>query len=700
PDNVTLESAGGASGYAEDLHPEIHTHKAKSGSVGTEKINIKVPLTGFLFNSITSDQQVCMNDSSLIVGTEPRGGNGTFTFQWQDSPDGSVWSDISGATERDYQTPALSDTTYFQRIVTSGSIVDEGNEVEIIVHDYVVDNTIFGDDLITCIGNEADTITGTEVILGGDNISYQYIWESSTDQNAWNTISLLNDTVCLPGIVTDTTFIRRRVISGGCKDTAWLSNPIIGLPQILNNDLSPDQEICYGQIPDEIIGVEPSGGNGVYDPLYWEEKTESSSWSIVTDSTRYNFAPAELFETTYYRRIVESDDCFDVSDSIKINVLLPIDNDSINETELLIYTCYNIPPQLINGSTPTGGGGVGTYTYKWQESVDGLSWTDIASTDVEDYQAGALIVKTYFRRLVSSGLDGCCTSASDSIIIDIYPLPEATIADLIDTTCSGDEIILDFTITNGQIPYTLTYNDGETPSVINNIITTDTIHKVNPSTILESEEFNYTIDSVVDYNGCIATEITGLTKITVYGKPTADAGIDDEVCQLSYVLSATTSFDNTNGIWTQIPNDGSTDFDDNTLKNTGLEVTLAGLYSYIWEETNWQCEESDTVEITMYKNLYNIDIIRPFDKGDIDTILRFVEEVNFKGNYYNPDTFKTVIEKNWEVFNGDPGITISPSDTAKNVTFGLLNDAGNEYIEIQWHVDKGVCLDTTIIRRI
>ena len=76
--------------------------------------------------------------------------------------------------------------------------------------------------------------------------------------------------------------------------------------------------------------------------------------------TSYNVCYTKLLRT------VQSDDCFDISDTVKINVLVPIDNDSI-VTNSLIYTCYNTSPQIIDGSSPINGDGI--YIYQWMESV-------------------------------------------------------------------------------------------------------------------------------------------------------------------------------------------------------------------------------------------------------------------------------------------------------------------------------------------
>ena len=50
---------------------------------------------------------VCVGGSVTLSATSA-GGTGTCTFQWQSSPDGSVWSPIGGETNSTYTTPALS----------------------------------------------------------------------------------------------------------------------------------------------------------------------------------------------------------------------------------------------------------------------------------------------------------------------------------------------------------------------------------------------------------------------------------------------------------------------------------------------------------------------------------------------------------------------------------------------------------------
>lgn len=69
------------------------------------------------------DQSICSSSTpeTLIELSSPTVGTGTYTYQRQSSPDNSAWTDIAGANLSGYSPPALSSSTYYRRIGTSGS---------------------------------------------------------------------------------------------------------------------------------------------------------------------------------------------------------------------------------------------------------------------------------------------------------------------------------------------------------------------------------------------------------------------------------------------------------------------------------------------------------------------------------------------------------------------------------------------------
>ena len=70
--------------------------------------------------TIAASQTICYNTApaQLIMLTLPTGGSGSFTYQWQNSPDGTTWTDIVGATTITYSPPVLTATTYYQIVAT------------------------------------------------------------------------------------------------------------------------------------------------------------------------------------------------------------------------------------------------------------------------------------------------------------------------------------------------------------------------------------------------------------------------------------------------------------------------------------------------------------------------------------------------------------------------------------------------------
>ena len=68
-----------------------------------------------------ANQQICYNAiPTELIATSASGGSGPYTYQWQNSPDGSVWTNIPGATDLTYSPPALTSTTYYRIVVIDG----------------------------------------------------------------------------------------------------------------------------------------------------------------------------------------------------------------------------------------------------------------------------------------------------------------------------------------------------------------------------------------------------------------------------------------------------------------------------------------------------------------------------------------------------------------------------------------------------
>lgn len=90
-------------------------------------------------NTIAAAQTICSGIMpSILTGSTPTGGDGSFLYQWQSSLDGTTWTNIPGALLQNYQPPILTQTTFYRRSVgtltCSGTFQSASASVEIKVN--------------------------------------------------------------------------------------------------------------------------------------------------------------------------------------------------------------------------------------------------------------------------------------------------------------------------------------------------------------------------------------------------------------------------------------------------------------------------------------------------------------------------------------------------------------------------------------
>lgn len=92
-----------------------------------------------LFEGILGfDQAICLNqdDPNPFIELAPAfGGIGGYVYQWQESTDGTNFTDVLGATMASYDPPAsLTTKTYYRRVITSGCETLVSNVVSVTVN--------------------------------------------------------------------------------------------------------------------------------------------------------------------------------------------------------------------------------------------------------------------------------------------------------------------------------------------------------------------------------------------------------------------------------------------------------------------------------------------------------------------------------------------------------------------------------------
>jgi hypothetical protein len=388
--------------------------QVSSGTCGfafSDTITISVP--GQLADGlVSSNQTICFNSSpELLTGTIAIGGVGDYTYFWQTSKDNLTWIDIPLAKSSTYQPGILLADTFFRRVVTSGTCGQAySNSVKITVNKTVDAGAIANSQQI-CYNNSPAIFTGSTPSGGGG--AYAYQWQNSADSIVFHSIPNATSTTFQEGQLTKTTFYRRIVITATCgRDTTNIISVKV-LTQLTAGQITNNQSVCNGAIPQELSGTSPTGGNGQFG-YQWQKSSDNSLFVNVDDATNSSYIPVAATANIYYRRMVSSANCSQTpSNSISISVLPAINPSQVTQNQSI---CYNTQPTMLSGGVASGG--MGAYSYKWQISPNDTVWSDIPGETSLTYSPAVLTKTTYFHRVTTSGT--CGSMPSNLVTISVY----------------------------------------------------------------------------------------------------------------------------------------------------------------------------------------------------------------------------------------------------------------------------------------
>lgn len=396
-------------------------------------------------------------DTTLRV--HPRGGGDSYTFQWQQSADGTSWISLP-STDSSYTTPLLDATTYYRVVVVStrGCSSDTAS-TDLHVLPPLYPGTITAPDTTICWNTRPENIVTTSGATGS-GYSCQWQWstngssfsdiEGQTDENNFVSPSLKVRTwyrlqfrypieKCLP-VYSDTVDIKVFTDSTSAHiftNDIWGVN-LIGTPTDSIN-------ICYGDsIGAMQVDIMPEGGNGTF-THHWEYSLdrEAATWDSLTGdmvtpgttSLTYQY-PDTLHKTRYFRLVsVSSNQCPHASNPVTVNVFAHINAGAIPDTVI----CHNTAATL--QARPTGGGD--DYSYLWLKS-EGGSWVDAANaysgSTSDSYTTEPLtdtVHPAQLRVVVTSNL-GCSFDTSSVVrVIVNTPLRAGSLSTL-DSICDGE----------------------------------------------------------------------------------------------------------------------------------------------------------------------------------------------------------------------------------------------------------------------
>jgi hypothetical protein len=517
---------------------------------------ITITVNSVTAGTIASNQTICSGGSPAIFTSSSAGlGSGILSYQWQSSSNNISWSDISGATAATYTAPGpITNTTYYRRVRISAlnGVICTANSNTLTVTVNQISAGVIGADQTICSGGTPADLTLSTLPSGQGTLTYQ--WQSSTNGTTWTNITGATGTTLSSaqmGSLTATRYYRLIVtstISGlGCTEA---SNTVtITVNTLSAGVIGSNQTICSGSSPSTLVFTTSPSGAGTL-TYQWQSAINGITWTNISGGngpTLTSIQMGTLTSTRYYRVLVSSTlnsvECTGTSNTITVNVN--------SFTPGTIVSDQNIcsggdPAAFTNLSSPSG---TGTFTYQWQSSTNGTTWTNIPLATSLTYNVSAgLTVSTYYRRLTShTALGITCALPTNSVFVGVYSAGTVSSAQSI---CSGTQPS-DLSVIGaiGNIQWQSSTN-GSTWTNISGA-TSATLTSAQMGTLTASRYYRVTITGV----SCTPSLVSNSILVTVLQLPNINGGPDQNICSGNSVVLAASgglsySWDNgvTNGV--------------------------------------------------------------------------------------------------------------------------------------------------------
>ncbi|NHM06533.1 hypothetical protein G4D82_04810 [Flavobacterium sp. CYK-4] len=436
----------------------------------TASVTVYAPLVAPVINS---PQTVCVlsNPSLLTITTPASGGSGLYTYQWQSSNNNVTYNNIAGATNNTYQPPFVNGATantYYRLITTNicGNVTSNVIFVEVVSS--VGFSFGFDDDLTgpICSGS---SFTPDINSLHFSTSSVRFNWTADsnyispasggpvgttggavfgfrTSSANIGPLTAVNNTNAT--VVTSVTIVPNVYNFPGPPSGSFICSTS---PQTFNVTIRPipvatatgdNSTICNGTSPN--IGVSGNITDATM-TFSWTRNnttnvsgtTNATSGNISFGST-YTINPV-LTNNTAVSQIVQftitprSNGCNGSPIVISITVAPNVTSGTIAANQTI---CSGGDPVAFTQLTPATGINL---SYQWQSSTDNFVSVinNIPLATGTTYDSGVLTQNTWFRRVVTSTVNGTtCTANSAVVLVTINNINPGSISGN-QTICSG-----------------------------------------------------------------------------------------------------------------------------------------------------------------------------------------------------------------------------------------------------------------------
>jgi len=404
---------------------------------------------------INEDTSICFNTIPNTLYSNVIGGASNHTYLWESSTDGgSNWITESIDTNLIFVNE-LSNTTEYRLTINDGDTCGPVTTDTLLITVYDQLSAVIDSAQSICFNTTPDILTST--VIGGYE-TYTYQWQV-LNGSSWSDIPGEINSTYQPGLL-DLSTDYRLIVNDGANCGPFITDSLtITVYDEFLADIDPEQNICFNTIPETLTST-TIGGDETY--TYQWQVFDGSSWSDIPGGINPTYQPGSLTVTTVYQLIVhDGANCGPItSNSLNILVYGELFSQIGSDTTICQYTAPDILTSITSG-------GDETYTYQWQDSPDGNSWTDIPGATSENYQPPPLDASTYYQLKVND--ESCNPVITNFVTIMVNPSVTASISISAskNPTCDNEEVIFSISdsLNGGNEPGFEWFLNGESTSM-------------------------------------------------------------------------------------------------------------------------------------------------------------------------------------------------------------------------------------------
>ncbi|NBA85477.1 hypothetical protein GVN16_06870, partial [Emticicia sp. CRIBPO] len=404
------------------------TNSSSSCNIGySNSFTVKV-LTSPVASVVSASNKICLNQSTTFSASVSNGA-GAITYQWQNSTDNLIWSNIAGQTSVNYSPVTnVAGATYYRVIANmSGTGCTQA-----ISNAYLFTVVNPGTMNITPAATTL-CLNGTQLLtssVSGSNGSYTYQWQKSSNGGvSWRDMSSATGSTYSPTNDSLGTYKYRVKANASVCGVFYSGTADINVVQPHSVDVSiTNATVCVNGSTTLSGTALNLTGTGTYQWMI--SSNETGPWVNVsngTGGTTDTYTPATTTAGRYYYKLRvtgPASNCGAVdSEVIMLNVVAQL---TVTVSPVSSSICLN-SVNYLNALTDNG---VGPFTYQWQvSSTSGSGYSNISGAT-----GSSLLIPTgsantrYYKVIVTPSGAGCnaVTSAFSTVIVMPLPTVSAT----------------------------------------------------------------------------------------------------------------------------------------------------------------------------------------------------------------------------------------------------------------------------------